>query len=511
MSTWTDGYVADINYTFGFYRELTPALQTFVALSRGNRGPGPGLGGPAAYCELGCGHGFSANLLAAANPNIEVYANDFLPAQIAWARSLAGDAATPNLHFSDASFQEYIDDPSLPPFDFIGLHGIYSWVSAENRQAIVDFIARKLKVGGLVYISYNTLPGWAGAMPIRRLLVEHSGMTGGPLSLRIEKAMAFAERMTEANAAYMRDTHGVKARLEGMRSHSRSYLAHEYFNRDWTPFYFADVAKELSEAKLTYLGSAHVLDHIDGVNLTPQHQAMLNEAADPVFRETVRDYLTLAQFRRDLFVRGALGMNPLDTEMAWRELRLALTVARETFELKVSGPLGDIGLHPETYNPILDALASGPKTVQQLVSDPVIKTFGWIRLQEAIKILIGSTHVQPCLDAKGDAKRAQRTKAFNAAVMKRARWSNDLMQLASPVTGGGVPVDRFQQMFILAEQEKQADPAAHVWSQLEALGQKLLKDGAAIEAPEDNLSELRERYAAFKAKALPVLQQLGIV
>ena len=26
MTDWTAGYVADINYTYGFYRELTPAM-----------------------------------------------------------------------------------------------------------------------------------------------------------------------------------------------------------------------------------------------------------------------------------------------------------------------------------------------------------------------------------------------------------------------------------------------------------------------------------------------------
>lgn len=38
----------------------------------------------------------------------------------------------------------------LPQFDFITLHGIYTWVSRENRQHIVDFIARYLKPGGIV-------------------------------------------------------------------------------------------------------------------------------------------------------------------------------------------------------------------------------------------------------------------------------------------------------------------------------------------------------------------------
>ncbi len=39
MTSWTSGYVADMGYTHGFYRELTPTLLSFVALSRGQHGP----------------------------------------------------------------------------------------------------------------------------------------------------------------------------------------------------------------------------------------------------------------------------------------------------------------------------------------------------------------------------------------------------------------------------------------------------------------------------------------
>jgi cyclopropane fatty-acyl-phospholipid synthase-like methyltransferase len=507
MSTWTAGYVADINYTHGFYRELAPALLAFTALLKRQRAPD--LAGPLTYCELGCGQGFSANLLAAANPNVEFHANDFNPAQIAGAQALAAEGEAPNVHFSDASFQEYIDDPALPDFDIITLHGIYSWVSAENRAAIVAFIRKKLKVGGLVYISYNTLPGWASAMPLRRLFADHAATTGGPLASRIEKALVFAERFSDANPAYFRDVSGVKQRLEKIKEHNRAYLAHEYFNKDWTPLYFADVAADMAEAKLGFLGSAHIPDHVDGINFTPQHLAMLNEVADPIFRETVRDYTTLNQFRRDVFVRGAVALPAGEVLTRLAELRLALSVPREGFNLKINGPLGDVQLQEEVYAPVLDALASGPKTVRQLVAVPEINALGDVRLEEAIRVLVGTGNVQPCLDAKGDAKRAARTKAFNLAVMKRAVWSHDLQSLASPVTGGGIHLDRFAQIFLLAQHEKHADPAQYALGLLLTQGQKLLKDGKALETDEENLAELRARYAVFQTN-LPLLQQLGI-
>ena len=52
------------------------------------------------------------------------------------------------------------------------MHGIYSWVSPHNRRVLVSLIRKKLKPGGLLYISYDCMPGWAGIAPLRRILVQ---------------------------------------------------------------------------------------------------------------------------------------------------------------------------------------------------------------------------------------------------------------------------------------------------------------------------------------------------
>jgi len=66
-----------------------------------------------------------------------------------------------DIHLSDQSFAEFCGRTDLPDFDYIALHGLWSWINDDNRAVIVDFIRRKVKVGGVVYISHNTLPGWA--------------------------------------------------------------------------------------------------------------------------------------------------------------------------------------------------------------------------------------------------------------------------------------------------------------------------------------------------------------
>ena len=160
MTDWTAGYVADIGYTYGYYTELHPLRARLAFLNAGLVPPTRG-----AHCELGFGQGVSVNIHAAASDN-EWHATDFNPSQAAFAQELARVSGA-NAHLHDQAFVEFCARDDLPDFDSIGLHGIWSWISDENRAVIVDFVCRKLKVGGVLYISYNTQPGWAAMVPMR--------------------------------------------------------------------------------------------------------------------------------------------------------------------------------------------------------------------------------------------------------------------------------------------------------------------------------------------------------
>ncbi len=508
MSSWTAGYVTDLGYTHGYYRELMPTTLALAALAAGHRAPDPS--GPLTYCELGTGQGFSANVLAAANPHVEVYANDFNPGQTAGAQRLAKDAGLTNIHFSDQSFEDRLNDDSLPDFDIIALHGIYSWINAEDRSRIAQFIRRRLKPGGLAYVSYNTPPGWAAAAPIRHLLYLHAQSSSGPTGARIEPAFAFVDRLSELGANYFKANPQAKTRFDKVKGQARSYVAHEYLNESWNLLYHSEVAAEMEVAKLSFIASAALLDHIDTINITPDQQQLLAGIAESPLRQTTRDYIVGQAFRRDVFAKGPQQLTFHEAQAQWTDTRFALTVNRADVILKVTGALGEAELQADVYTPILDAFATGPKTVRQLVTDATILGLGWSRLQQALGVLVGVGHLSPCLEAKGDSKRGQRTTAFNNAVIARAQYTADLHHLASPVTGGAIGVDRIAQLMLLAHQQKQADPAQFVWNILKPQGVQLIKEGKTIEGDKESLELLKVRQEEFKTKHLPVMQQLGI-
>jgi hypothetical protein len=59
----------------------------------------------------------------------------------------------------------------------------------------------------VLYLSYNTQPGWSAFMPLRDLLVQHTQLAGNeeqglPTAARIEAALAFAAQIFETDPVY---------------------------------------------------------------------------------------------------------------------------------------------------------------------------------------------------------------------------------------------------------------------------------------------------------------------
>ena len=177
------------------------------------------------------------------------------PSQAAFAMNLS-EASQSGATLYDDSFHELLSREDLPVFDFICLHGIWSWISEQNRAVIVDLIRDKLAVGGVVYVSYNTLPGWSGFAPLRHLMTAHANTlsSGAGLAGRIEGAIGFAEEVLELKPNYLKSFPAATSRVESLKKQSRHYLAHEYFNKDWHPMHFGTMA-ELMSSKTAVCGA----------------------------------------------------------------------------------------------------------------------------------------------------------------------------------------------------------------------------------------------------------------
>ena len=140
------GYVTDVPYIRTFIASLTPALLDHVALLA-SFGP-PSRETHFTYCDLGCGQGVTAALLAATHPRGVFHGVDIMPGHIEHARGLCQQAGISNATFHQADFASAAT-MGLPQFDYIVCHGVCAWVNANVQRDLRAFIRAHLKPGGL--------------------------------------------------------------------------------------------------------------------------------------------------------------------------------------------------------------------------------------------------------------------------------------------------------------------------------------------------------------------------
>jgi hypothetical protein len=355
------------------------------------------------------------------------------------------------------------------------------------------------------------MPGWAPMMPLRHLMNEYAARQGtGSILKKVGGALAFVDRLTEAKAKYFAINPKAATHAQALKKQNPSYVAHEYFNKDFTPFYFSDIARELAEAKLTWIGSAHVLDSIDPINLTQDQQKALAEIDDVGLRQTVRDHMIDQQFRRDIFVKGPVPLSNAASKERWLETRFVLTSASSDISRKIRAPLGEVQLQAELYDPLITALESGPRSVQDLLARPELAKLGLAEIRQALVLLVGQGSCHPCLPEAGEAQRRSHSAGFNAAMVERSRTGADVPYFASGVTGGGLKADRVNQLICLAKRNKAKDVPDFIYQALQQSGQRLMKEYKALDSRDETVAGIAESVVQFDRNFAPVLTNLGI-
>ena len=507
-----DGYVTDVEYIPCVCLQQSPVHLNFACILHGFE-PVP-LDKPFTYFELGFGQGLTVNILAASNPQGRFYGTDFNPAQVVFAQELAAKAGLDNLTLLENSFAELAGgEVELPQFDFITMHGIYTWVNAENRQHIVKFIRRYLKPGGIVYCSYNAMPGRASMLPLQRLWLEYGRLHPGSSVEQFAQARELTDRLADNGAAYFTaNSKEIQSYLEDCKTADPRYLSHEYMHDGWTALYFADVARDFAGAKLDFVGSADLPFAFAHCYLTPRQRELLESVPDPVWRETVKDYMRNTAFRSDVFVRGARRMSPARQSQWLERTGIALTVVRQYASLELIGSR----LAPEeVFGPVLDALAEGPRTLAELAALPAVQNRG-VAVTEIAALLIASNQAAPFFSSCSDTDSAPAHR-MNRVVAQHCPTDSRFSVLASPLLGSGVIpgqvprlVYRVLSAGIGAEQVE--DVIAQVW-------QMILDEGHKIEYPESQpLKSKDEEHAALDKLVrtilelrVPVWRQLGIL
>ena len=414
-----------VAYPTRCYRTLAPTHLSAAAAAHGFACASPSAA--FRYCELGCGTGLTLAVLAAANPQARFTGIDNQPAHVAAARELAQACGLTNLELIEADINEPAID--IGEFDYIVLHGVYSWVDETTRAALRRFIASRLAPRGLVYLSYNALPGWSGVLPLRDWLQRRVAKLSGSLADRASAARDQLLDLLAAGVPMFTDTPVAAAVARDLRDAEVGYIVHEYLLPGWQALDFDEVHAAMCRTGLHYVGDAE----LPGRLLPCATHAVCRDAArqgDRLEIEIELDFLHNRFFRRDLYT-GATDAGGTDDFDA-----VALT------PLVAPAALGDghdtpaTGLDPLVLAGLRGALGEEVLTYAELRGRAPLCAMPEPAVRATVLALIGAAQLAPCRTYPSPAEPDDGALALaNRVLLERFGL------LASPVTGGVVAPD----------------------------------------------------------------------
>ena len=502
-----------MDYPSGFYREQSPIHLKYICALNGV--DSPAIDQPFDYCEIGCGPGETLLMLAASNPLGRFFGIDLSPSHTETASNLAATGGLSNIEFLTADIT-LLDPAILPDFDFISLHGLYSWVPEPVQAAIRVFLAAKLKPGGIAYVSYNAMPGWGAVSPLQRFFVDQSKRMSGDLIDQSRQIVGQLEALRNNGAAFFRENPSASGILSRLLGADPRYVAHEYLGAHWQPRYFADVHDEMTAQGLRYVGEGGIIENLPEHSVMPEFVDSLLAESEPRNRETLRDFIQNRFFRRDIYVKPA-GTADAPVDKLLQDFLFGLVAA--PVQVPESVNLSDApSLHFEGawFERIKQLMAYRVLTLSEILADASLSVCPVDDLLEGIKLLTAGGFFAPFLTRevvppRGPSETIRVVPRLNAIRLQARDWSTPSFTLASPVMGSGVSLNSLEAA--LLDGLQRSDPVPWVRSELLSRGINLLSsdEHTPVEGDAHARQALQKALDQFVKHKLPKMAYLGVV
>jgi SAM-dependent methyltransferase len=395
-------YISDVQFTSKYVEDQAPAWMNYTAAINGYT-PVPTHDG-FNYCEIGCGQGLTALILAALHPEGRFWAFDISADHIRTARAMAAAAKLTNIRFLEAAIGD-ASARAIPRCEFITAHGFMSWVSEDVRKLALDFVQEHLAPGGLAMLSYDALPGFAPIAPIREMLQLYASSVEGDSVQKAKAALEYVRVLKESQTSYFTQYPYVSGVVDELLRQDPRYVVHELMTPHWQPFYFREIAERAGRAGLSYAGNLRPrLNYMDYMVPTDFRDFMSALPSRLLF-ESHHDLIANTIFRRDLYTSqpgstGAADLTRADT------IHLRYGISRLPEELSLRGQHQgldyDVTSMQTRVAQVVAALSSGPKDLRLLHASLGDSDVGLAELADVMQALVVTGITFPCADTAGD-------------------------------------------------------------------------------------------------------------
>lgn len=266
--------------------------------------------------ELGCASGGNILPYACRFPGARLLGIDLSEGQVATGQERIAALGLDNIEIRHGD----IATVELPEaaFDYVVLHGVWSWVPEAAQEAAFALARRCLVPGGLAYISYNTFPGWNMRKTVRDLTTYHAG-SGGTPEFRVARARWLLDKL---GAMPERGVYSqmLKQEAELNARQPDSYILGEFLADHNRPVYFHEFAARAQAHGLAFLCEADVSSSLPDM-LEPETARLIRDiaAGSGLAAEQYMDFFTGRQFRRSILIKPPED-GPLNRKLALSRL-----------------------------------------------------------------------------------------------------------------------------------------------------------------------------------------------
>jgi SAM-dependent methyltransferase len=285
----------EVPYPNDPYRSSHPDQLATVAILAGLAPP------PVRCCrvlELGCARGGNLIPMAVAIPDAQFVGFDSSSHQVREACELIERVGLQNIRVEARDILDL--DAAIGTFDFIICHGTYSWVEKDVQDRILEISASCLAPDGLVYVSYNTYPGWHFRGLVRELMCYHVRRFEEP-EVRAREARGVLRFITTSAQSIEPVYSGLlRQELDYITARNDSYLLHDHLESVNEPVYFHEFVERAGRQGLQYVAEVQNTS-IPSESLPPGIADGLRRLArDDVEYEQFLDFVINRRFRQSV-------------------------------------------------------------------------------------------------------------------------------------------------------------------------------------------------------------------
>lgn len=286
-----------VPYPSGAFRQTHPDhLAALATLYGMNPAPAP----TCRVLELGCASGGNLIPMAVSLPTATFVGIDYSRREIDDGLGRIAALGLSNLSLRHMDILDVSDiRAELGTFDYILVHGVFSWVPEAVRLRILEICRDGLSNQGVAYISYNAYPGWHIRQFVRGLTRFHVRNIEDPKerARQARSVLAFAENAVPAiDALYKAE---LKGQLDRVAQLTDEVLLHDELGDCNQPYYFHEFMELAGQYDLQFLTEADP-SYMRMERYAPQVQQALSGAGDLVVTGQYLDFLGCRPFRQTL-------------------------------------------------------------------------------------------------------------------------------------------------------------------------------------------------------------------